>query len=201
MPGKRGARRGWVGRARRLLLAAALLAGTPAGAQEVPATGGDFGGVGLIEMRNARFRPDGTLEGGTSLRHQRRFWFVNVQALPFLETTFRLTERLDGTSGAGMTTDRAFDLKLRLLEESEYLPALAIGLQDFIGTGIYAGEYVVASKRFWEFDLSAGLGWGRLASGGEWTSPLALGSGRFRERPRRVGRGGTLQSGWFRGED
>ena len=46
-----------------MALAAFALAVVPARAEEEPpATGSDFGGVGLIEMRNARFRPDGTAE-------------------------------------------------------------------------------------------------------------------------------------------
>jgi hypothetical protein len=183
-----------------LYLALAVLA-LPARAEEIPATGGDFGGAGLIEMRNARFREDGTLEAGASLRHQRRFWFVNFQALPFLETTFRLTERLDATAGQGMTTDRSFDLKLRLLREGDYTPALAVGLQDFIGTGLYSGEYLVASKRWGGLDVTAGLGWGRLGTGGEWRNPLSYAADAFDTRPRNVGRGGTLQRNWFRGED
>ncbi|HWX48863.1 MAG TPA: YjbH domain-containing protein [Roseomonas sp.] len=179
-----------------------LLAGAAtARAEEIPPTGSDFGGVGVIETRNARMREDGTLEAGAALRHQRRFWFLNFQALPFLETTFRLTERLDATAGAGMTTDRAFDLKLRLLQESDYLPAVAIGLQDFIGTGLYSGEYIVASKRWWGFDFSAGLGWGRLGTGGEWNNPFSEIDDYFSSRPRKVGRGGTVQFNWFRGED
>ncbi|WP_237181165.1 YjbH domain-containing protein [Roseomonas haemaphysalidis] len=178
-----------------------LLLATGARAEEVPASGGNFGGVGLLETRNARFREDGTLEAGASLRHQRRFWFVNFQALPFLETTFRLTERLNATTGRGFTTDRSFDLKLRLLREGDWTPAVAVGLQDFIGTGLYSGEYLVASKRWWGLDLSAGLGWGRLGTGGEWNNPLGYLHDGFDNRPRDVGRGGTLQRNWFRGED
>src|SRR3712207_4130811 len=121
----------------------------PARAEEPPATGGDLGGVGLIEARNARFRPDGTIEAGAAWRRQRRSWFLSFQALPFLETTFRLTDRLDATRGCGIANDRAFDLKLRLWQEKAWRPALAVGLQDVIGTGLYAGEYLVASKRFW----------------------------------------------------
>src|SRR5687768_6345012 len=77
------------------LLLIALLAAITASAEEVPATGSHYGGVGLLEMRNARFRPDGTLEAGMSLRHQRRFWFLGFQALPWLEAGFRLAERLN----------------------------------------------------------------------------------------------------------
>jgi hypothetical protein len=167
----------------------------------VPATGSDYGGVGLLEMRNARFRPDGTLEAGASLRHQRRFWFLNFQALPWLEATFRLGERLNGTTGAGMTTDRAFDVKIRLVEESDLLPAVAIGLQDFIGTGIYSGEYVVASKRFGPLDVTLGLGWGRLGTGEDVENPLTYLSPRFAHRDRQVDQGGQLNTGGiFRGE-
>jgi hypothetical protein len=173
----------------------------PADAQEVPGTGSDFGGVGLLEMRNARFRPDGTLEAGTSLRHQRRLWFVNFQALPWLEATFRVAERLDGTTGRGMTSDRSFDVKLRLVEEDDLWPAVAIGLQDFIGTGIYGGEYIVASKRFGPLDVTAGVGWGRLGTYDDLRNPLTLLSPRFEQRDREVGEGGLLGPGtYFRGE-
>ena len=184
------------------LLAVLLLplAALPGRAEEVPATGGSFGGAGLIEMRNARFREDGTLEGGVTNRHQRRFVFFNFQALPFLETTFRLTDRLNATTGRGNTTDRSFDVKLRLLEEGPWNPALAVGLQDIIGTGIYGGEYVVASRRWGALDLSFGLGFGRLGTRGDLTNPLTEFSEAFRARPRDVGRGGTLRLNFFRGE-
>ncbi len=184
-----------------LMLLPAVAIPIPAMAEEVPATGSDFGGAGLIEMRNARFREDGVLEAGGSYRHQRRFWFLNFQALPFLETTFRLSERLNATTGQGSTTDRSFDVKLRLLEEGPWNPALAIGLQDLIGTGIYGGEYVVASRRWGPLDVSLGLGFGRLGTRGDFANPLTDLSDGFRTRPRDVGRGGTLRLDFFRGEN
>jgi hypothetical protein len=179
----------------------ALLVAPASRAEEVPATGSDLGGVGLMEMRNARFRPDGTLEAGTSVRHQRRLWFLSFQALPWLEATYRLAERLDTTAGAGMTTDRAFDLKLRLFEESDWMPAVAVGLQDFIGTGLYSGEYVVASKRFGPLDVTLGMGWGRLGTAGDAPNPFGVLSPRLEERPRRVDQGGSINAfHFFRGE-
>ncbi|MBK1661228.1 YjbH domain-containing protein [Paracraurococcus ruber] len=199
-PGGRVPRhRRWHGAAGGLAL---LLLASPAPAQDVPATGSDYGGIGLIEMRNARFRPDGTLEAGLAWRRQRQFYFLSFQALPFLETTFRLTDRLNGTTGRGRTNDRAFDVKFRLWEEGPWTPALALGLQDAIGTGIYGGEYLVASKRFGPVDLTLGLGWGRLGTGADVGNPFGLLSGRFDRRRRDVGRGGTPAFGaWFRGED
>jgi len=182
------------------LLGSALIAAPARALDEVPASGSDFGRVGLLEMPNARFRPDGTIEAGIAWRRQRNFWFVNFQALPFLETTFRITDRLDGTTGQGTSTDRAFDLKLRVWQENAWRPALAIGLQDVIGTGLYQGEYVVASKRFWSLDATLGMGWGRLATGNDIRNPLGHGTPYFDSRPRSVGQGGTVAlNSLFRG--
>ena len=42
---------------------------------------------------------------------------------------------------------------------------MTIGLQDFVGTGIYSGEYLVASKNMSDvLQTTVGLGWGRLGS-------------------------------------
>ncbi len=179
-----------------------LFAPARVAAQVVEGTGSDWGGVGLIEMRNARFRPDGTMEAGTSLRHQRQFYFLGFQALPWLETTFRVGERLNGTTGEGMSSDRSFDIKIRLWEENDWRPALAVGIQDIAGTGIYGGEYLVASKRFWDFDFSLGIGWGRIGTEADAPNPLTdLWSG-FANRTRNVGQGGTPRWGtYFHGED
>ncbi|MCS6892478.1 MAG: YjbH domain-containing protein [Rhodovarius sp.] len=184
-----------------LLLLAEAGSAPPARAEEaIEPSGSNFGGAGLIEMRNARMRPDGTIETGISLRRDRSFWFVSWQALPFLEATFRIADRLNATRGFGRSSDRAFDLRLRLLTEDAWRPAVVVGLQDAIGTGIYAGEYVVASKRFWDLDLSLGLGWGRLGTGGDLRNPLGLLHPAFETRPRRVGQGGLPGiEGLFRG--
>ena len=188
-----------------MVLTALLLACPGRAEDELPpdpgGTAGNFGGMGLLETRNARLRPDGTLEAGASVRRQRRFYWVNFQALPFLETTFRLSERLDATTGRGTTTDRSLDVKLRLLEEGQHHPAVAIGLQDVVGTGIYGGEYVVASRRWHGLDLSLGLGFGRLGTGRDIENPLTFLSDRFAARPRDVGRGGTPRLDVFRGRD
>ena len=52
--------------------------------------------------------------------------------------------------------------KIKLFEESEFFPSVALGLNDFAGTGVFSSEYLVTSKAFRNFDLSLGLGWGKL---------------------------------------
>ena len=51
---------------------------------------------------------------------------TQTQTLPWLETTFRVSERLNGTTGSGMVSDRSFDIKIRLWDEQEWRPALAV---------------------------------------------------------------------------
>ena len=182
-------------------LLALMLATIPAhAADEIEPSGSNFGGIGLLETRTARMRPDGVVDAGVSQRRQRRFSYIDWQALPWLEATFRLTDRLNGTTGRGTTTDRAFDLRARVWSENDWRPALAIGVQDVIGTGIYAGEYIVGSKRFWDFDVSLGLGWGRLSTGADLPNPFGFGLSAFNTRPRSVGQGGVPNvTGLFRG--
>jgi hypothetical protein len=63
-------------------------------------------------------------------------------------------------------------------------------------TGLFAGEYLVASKRFGDVDASAGLGWGYLGARGRWRNPLGVFGERFRERQTAdVGQGGTTDLG------
>ena len=129
-------------------------------------------------MRNARFRPDGTLEAGAALRNQRQFWFLGLPgaALP--------RDHLPADRPAERHHRPGHHQRPRLRPED---PAVArkgpggrrwrVGLQDAIGTGIYGGEYLVASKRFGPVDLSLGMGWGRLGTGADLPNPLRPGLG------------------------
>ncbi len=81
-----------------------------------------------------------------------------------------------------------------------------MGLRDFGGTGIYAAEYLVATKTIRDrFKLTGGIGWGRLAGRGSFENPLSLISNRFDTRPK-SGAGGISTTGqldfgnWFQGD-
>jgi hypothetical protein len=41
--------------------------------------------------------------------------------------------------------DRSFDIKFQLLNEKGWVPSVALGLRDFVGSGVYSSEYLVAS--------------------------------------------------------
>lgn len=142
------------------------------------ASSGDYGGVGLLATRTARFHDDGVLEVGTTHVNPYNRLYLTFQVTPWLESTFRYTEitnrdySIGGLESDNNFLDRGADIKLRLLKESRFVPQVAIGLQDGLGTGIFSGEYLVLNKRFYDFDFSLGMGWGLLGSRGEIKNPL-----------------------------
>ncbi|GAC1621857.1 MAG: YjbH domain-containing protein [Nevskia sp.] len=154
----------------------------------IPATAGagdfqnlnDLGGIGLLQTPTARFGDEGAF--GIGLAHFSPYNQIQLFAtpLPGFEAVFRytaITDRLYGPvsfSGNQSYKDRSFGVKLRLIKEGEYFPAVAVGIQDFGGTGIFSSEYLVASRRYYDFDFSLGLGWGRLGEGGTVRNPLSL---------------------------
>ncbi len=155
-----------------------------------------YGNVGLIDTPTAQSQPDAEIT--TTLSY--------IPGSTRTTLTFQMTPRLSGSFRYGNISqlyDRSFDLRYRLLDEGRIRPALAIGLNDFVGTGVYSGEYLVASKHLLPNVLvSGGIGWGRLASSGGFSNPLGSIDPRFRTRPLGfTGDGGQLEFGrWFRGD-
>lgn len=155
-----------------------------------------YGGTGLIDMPSGESQPDGQIS--TTVSH-----FAGITRVAL---TFQMTPRLSGSfryaglqnlnfEGYETYFDRSFDIRYQFLDEGRYLPSMVIGLQDFVGTGIYSGEFIAATKTLTpRLKATVGLGWGRLGSYGEIGSP-------FGDRPRiNVGLGGEPNwDQWFRG--
>ena len=164
--------------------------------QEVPSPS-NYGGAGLFDMRTARFYPDGYLVLGVSDSEPDDRYSITVQALPWAEFTFRYS-----IIRAEQLYDRSFDIKFRLSHETEYVPELALGLQDILGTGVYSAEYFVASKRWGPLDFTLGMGWGRLGSRGTFENPFGIFGKGFLERRNANNQGGVpLFSSYFHGPD
>jgi Exopolysaccharide biosynthesis protein YbjH len=176
-----------------------------------------YGGVGLLDTRTARFMPDGYLSFSGAMHDPDDRIAGTFQIFPWAEVTFRYSINYAAKAPNNPQRalyDRSFDLKLRLSHEDDYFPELAIGFQDIIGTGVYAGEYLVASKHFGPIDATIGMGWGRLAScprfgGGAcsasigFANPFGLISSRFKSRPgdSSTTGGQPLFQSWFHGQD
>lgn len=162
-----------------------------------------YGVPGLIDMPSADVLPDGELQGTVSNFAGVTRYALTFQISPRLTGAFRYI-RLANANFAGFNDyyDRAFDLHYQVVKETGNFPALAIGLRDFVGTGIEAGEYIVATKTFalprqgGQLRVSGGLGWGRLGSFNDIGSPF----GENRPEFSAGDTGGEVDADqWFRG--
>ena len=162
----------------------------------------DFGGVGLLQMPTARFSPDGQFDFGATVIDPYIRYNLTWQVLPRLEATFRYTDvrnrlysDVPAFSGDQTFKDRGADVRFLLVREDKYLPQIALGLQDGLGTGQFGSEFLVFSKRWYDLDFTAGIAWGYLGSSGTIKNPLTLFSNHFKTRSGNFGQGGTFRLG------
>lgn len=185
------------------LLVSGSLTALPALADE-PVSYNLYGTPGLIDMPTAQSAPDAELAatiayfGGTTRNT------LTFQITPRLSGSFRYSRIQDYVVATGDDTfDRSFDLRYRFIDEGRYRPAVAVGLRDIIGTGLYSSEYLVATKHLTpRLTFTGGIGWGRLGSYNGFDNPLGALDDRFETRPTDfTGTGGQIESGkWFRGD-
>jgi hypothetical protein len=195
--------------ARRLSAGLCLLAisAQPAVPQEDPWARpvlGFMGVPGILDMPTAHPMRDADLSLSLGVLEQTRRGTLHFQITPRLSGVFRYVNLQDYRNYDDYY-DRSFDLMYLLAEEGRYMPAVTVGLQDFGGTGIYAGEYVVATKTFGRLRATGGIGWGRYGSHNGFTNPLGIFSDSLETRPRGEGEGigqtGKLDTEhWFRGD-
>ncbi|MFV0595812.1 YjbH domain-containing protein [Shewanella sp.] len=137
----------------------------------------DFGGVGLMQMPTGRMAPEGEFNFATSYNDEYQHFTASVQLFPWFETTIRYTQVQDllysddpSFSGSTKYTDKGIDFKVRLLEETDWLPETSFGVRDFGGTGLFDGEFIAATKRVGPLDFTLGIGWGYIGNSGNLTS-------------------------------
>lgn len=159
----------------------------------VPISASDFGITGLIDTPSARMASDGVFTATTAIQSRTNSYAITYQATPWLEGTFRYT----GWNIANYTYDRNYEAKVRLWRERKFIPQVALGIRDIVGTGYQGSEYLVASKQFAGFDFTLGAGWGRLAGDGGIDNPLIQLDDSFSTRKSGSAGGGKLQANTF----
>lgn len=151
-------------------------------------TASDWGEIGLLQTPTARMLPAGDARLHISRVAPYTRSTVMLQPMDWLEGGFRYTDisnRLYGPAIAGNQSykDKSLDFKIRLAEEGRWMPQLALGVRDLGGTGLFSSEYLVASKRWGEFDASLGLAWGYLGGRRDVRNPLSVLGAKFNTRP------------------
>ena len=188
---------------------AVVTPGTASRSRGLEVTSSDWGSVGLLQTPTARMARTGTFSFNLSRTQPYTQGNIFMQPVDWLEAGFRYTDisnRLYGSAsnalpnGGQSNKDKSFDMKIRLWSESAWLPQLALGWRDLAGTGLFSGEYVVASKRTDALDWSVGLGTGYVGGRGNVRNPLGRINRSFNTRSGNVGQGGNVALGsYFRG--
>jgi len=181
-------------RAQSVLTAALLLSVAPAvsWAEDNQSRLNFFGMPGHITLPAARPLPDADLALSVRLSDARRLGGITFQVTPRLTGAFRYG-RIDRNDS--VVYDRSFDLQYQLIQPTDGWPGLAVGLRDFIGTGVLSSEYLVATfDPLPDVTASIGLGWGALGAAADVPALFSA------SRPAYRGLGGEpgLEQ-WFRG--
>tara|TARA_A100001388_G_scaffold275945_1_gene262500 strand:+ start:2082 stop:4028 length:1947 start_codon:yes stop_codon:yes gene_type:complete len=172
-------------------------------------TTNNHGMVGLINMPTARIYDEGSFAfsayGGSpdqkiTLASSPFDWleasvfYTNIKDKPYCEA--------DDYFCSQDYKDKGFNLKIKIKEEDR-LPAIAIGINDFGGTGLYGSEYIVGSYGIENMDFHFGLGWGAYNGTKDFRNPFTILDNQFKERPLySQGEGGELEfSKYFSNED
>jgi hypothetical protein len=93
-----------------------------------------------------------------------------------------------GHEGFGYDAERISNIKIALLKKDDgldFVPEIAVGMNDFLGTKRFQSKYIVATKTFTDylFEISIGYGTGRIKGffGGIGWSPFHKLSSPFKE--------------------
>jgi hypothetical protein len=152
----------------------------------LPPSMNDWGETGLLQDPSARTGLEGDFNATLSNVNPYTRYNLTLTPTPWLETGFRYTAIIDrrygpaGFSGDQRYKDRSFDLKFRLVKENDTWPEIALGIRDLAGTGLFSSQYLVASRRWYNFDFTVGMAWGLMASGSSLPNPLGLLSSHFK---------------------
>lgn len=123
-------------------------------------------------MPNAFVEPDATFSTGFSYDRPYGSIWATATVLPFLQITGRYVSiagipgfsNVQGEFGSeyGRYKDKVIDGKIRLTEETKWLPSIAVGATDILGTELFRGQYLVASKVLGDSrNVEVSLGYGK----------------------------------------
>ena len=158
------------------------------------------GFLGLNTVPNARMDQTGTVRAGVATLDPYMHSYIGVQIARPLYVSIRQTAEISNITETAEQFYPGVDLKLRLLQESEHRPEIAIGLQSAIGHKKMAGEYIALSKRYHNFDITAGLGWGRFGTAKHLDNPLKNISNHFRKNRNPNSENTNGPGNWFSGD-
>ena len=166
-----------------------------------------FGQAGLIQTPTAATKGEGYL---SFTWNQNKIWKIgtlSVTPFDWMEVSYFYYRPQDlywtSNNNKGDYLDKGFNVKFLYKSKNNYIPDIALGLDDFAGTGYFTREYIVATNKIYNMNISLGMGWGMFAEDDSYNNPLKIISEDFSFRPlesTKKGEGGQPSyDQWFRG--
>lgn len=181
-----------------VFLAVITTAGKSACAQE---STNYLGMIGLNTVPTARMDEEGTVRAGVSTNDPYNHAFIGMQIAKPLYVNLRQSMLVSSVGDKPQYVYPGMDLKLRLKEEGKYAPEISFGMDSAFGHKRFSSEYLALSKRFYDFDFTAGVAWGRMGSAGHLRNPFARLSSHFDQDRDYTDENAAGPDDWFTGKE
>ena len=123
-----------------------------------------LGQAGLINLPSAEIYDEQSIYFTLTRSSFSKLGTITVTPFDWLEASYfyyRPDDLLWGDT-KGLYIDKGFNVKFSYKPNNILLPQIAIGLDDFAGTGQFTREYIVTTYNFNNIKLTSGLGWGKF---------------------------------------
>jgi len=143
----------------------------------------NFGAIGYINSPSAFNSEQAKIILNTNFSSEERRYIVHASPFDWLDINLFYIDLGRISYGGGFSQsykDKGFNLKFsyQISENSR----LALGLNDFAGTGLLSSEYLVYSIRNKNNEFTAGIGWGVMSGALKSENPLKIFGEKFNAR-------------------
>ena len=143
-----------------------------------------LGQTGLINLPSAEIHDEQSIYFTLTRSSFLKLGTITVSPFDWLEASYfyyRPDDLLWGDT-KGLYLDKGFNVKFSYKPNNILLPQIAIGLDDFAGTGQFTREYIVTTYNFNNVKFTSGLGWGKFVGDRGISNPLSAIDDRFKRR-------------------
>ena len=165
-----------------------------------------FGESGVIVVPSAETQLEGAINFSFTNNNIFRYGSLTITPFNWLEASYFYYRPSDifwpGSLAKGLYLDKGFNLKFS--HKLSKRLSLAIGMNDFAGTGLFSREYILATLSHQRYKLTTGLGFGKFADQKSFKNPFSIFIGELSNRPNLSSNynlgGAPSYDQWFRGE-
>ena len=144
-------------------------------------TSNSFGQSGLIQIPSAEIKKAGTISVTYNKNNIYKIATVSVTPFDWMEASYFYYRPSDLIWGGtpGHYLDKGFNVKFNKKLLSYPSTTVAVGLEDFAGTGLFAREYIALTTHMNFLKITGGLGWGKYNGVKSYKNPFSYLSEKF----------------------